>query len=436
MAAKIRVRRGTTAQWAASTRILDSGEIGYDTTAKLIKIGDGTSLWASLENAVLNSTLNSLIATESYLRAQAIGTAKSEAISTAATDATTKANAAQSAAISAAATDATTKATAALTSANLYTDEAVSGLQSASSETYVPISDVGNIDGVASLDATGKIPDTQIPDGIARDSEVTSAISTAIDNLVGGAPGALNTLNELAEAINDDSSYASTITAALGLKAPLASPTFTGTVSGIDKTMVGLGNVDNTSDANKPVSTATQTALDLKADASAITELAQDAVNTAIVAGTGITKVYDDVANTLTVSVDTTAIQSRVTGVTDTEIGYLDGTTSSIQDQINAKSDKLAIISSESTSYTIASTDLGKLIEMSSGGTLTITDSSSFPVGFTLDVLQTGTSQVTIAGDGFTPDATPGLKLRSRWSSATLIKRALNSWVVLGDLSA
>lgn len=46
--------------------------------------------------------------------------------------------------------------------------------------------------------------------------------------------------------------------------APIASPTFTGTVSGITKSMVGLGNVDNTSDANKPVSTATQTALDLK----------------------------------------------------------------------------------------------------------------------------------------------------------------------------
>jgi hypothetical protein len=36
----------------------------------------------------------------------------------------------------------------------------------------------------------------------------------------------------------------------------------------LDKTAVGLGNVDNTSDANKPVSTATQTALDLKQTAS------------------------------------------------------------------------------------------------------------------------------------------------------------------------
>lgn len=53
---------------------------------------------------------------------------------------------------------------------------------------------------------------------------------------------------------------------ALALKAPLASPTFTGTVSGVTKSMVGLGNVDNISDANKPVSSATQTALNLKAN--------------------------------------------------------------------------------------------------------------------------------------------------------------------------
>ena len=52
---------------------------------------------------------------------------------------------------------------------------------------------------------------------------------------------------------------------ALALKAPLASPTFTGTVAGITAAMVGLGSVDNTSDLGKPVSTAQQTALALKA---------------------------------------------------------------------------------------------------------------------------------------------------------------------------
>ena len=54
------------------------------------------------------------------------------------------------------------------------------------------------------------------------------------------------------------------ITSALALKANLASPTFTGTVSGITKAMVGLSNVDNTSDLNKPISNAVQAALDTK----------------------------------------------------------------------------------------------------------------------------------------------------------------------------
>lgn len=53
---------------------------------------------------------------------------------------------------------------------------------------------------------------------------------------------------------------------ALNLKAPLASPTFTGTVSGISKTMVGLSNVDNTSDVNKPISSVVQAALNTKTD--------------------------------------------------------------------------------------------------------------------------------------------------------------------------
>ena len=73
----------------------------------------------------------------------------------------------------------------------------------------------------------------------------TAYVTTAVSNLIGGAPGALDTLNELAEAIGDDDDYAATITTALGTKAPTASPTFTGTVSGITKEMVGLGSVAN-----------------------------------------------------------------------------------------------------------------------------------------------------------------------------------------------
>ena len=57
----------------------------------------------------------------------------------------------------------------------------------------------------------------------------TSFVQQEITALIGGAPTALNTLTELAAAINNDASYATTLTTALALKAPLASPTFTGT---------------------------------------------------------------------------------------------------------------------------------------------------------------------------------------------------------------
>ncbi|MDA9002737.1 tail fiber domain-containing protein [bacterium] len=58
----------------------------------------------------------------------------------------------------------------------------------------------------------------------------TAFVTNKITNLIGGAPGTLDTLNELAAAINDDSNYNSTLTTALATKAPLASPTFTGDI--------------------------------------------------------------------------------------------------------------------------------------------------------------------------------------------------------------
>lgn len=56
-----------------------------------------------------------------------------------------------------------------------------------------------------------------------------SYVDTAVGNLVDSAPGALDTLNELAAALGDDADFATTTTNALAAKAPLASPTLTGT---------------------------------------------------------------------------------------------------------------------------------------------------------------------------------------------------------------
>ena len=93
----------------------------------------------------------------------------------------------------------------------------------------------------------------------------------------------------------------------------------------------------------------------------------------------------------------------------------------------------------KSTSYTLVISDSFKMIEMSSGGTLTIPEESSvnFPIGTAIDILQTGSSQVTLAAaSGVTLNATPGLKLRTQWSSATIIKRSSNTWIATGDLVA
>ena len=70
-------------------------------------------------------------------------------------------------------------------------------------------------------------------------------VDTSISNLIGGAPGALDTLNELAAAINDDASYASTLTTALATKLPLAGGTLTGdlTVSG-NQVITASSNAD------------------------------------------------------------------------------------------------------------------------------------------------------------------------------------------------
>lgn len=86
---------------------------------------------------------------------------------------------------------------------------------------YQKESEKAQAGGYASLDGSGLIPDGQIPSGIARDSEVTAAVSVAINTLLDGAPGALDTLNELAAAISDDADFAATVTAALAGKQPL-----------------------------------------------------------------------------------------------------------------------------------------------------------------------------------------------------------------------
>jgi hypothetical protein len=104
---------------------------------------------------------------------------------------------------------------------------------------------------------------------------------------------------------------------ALNLKADLASPTFTGTVSGITKTMVGLGSVDNTADTAKPVSTAQQTALNLKANIASPTFTGTVSGITAAMVGAAAT-IHSHAATDITSGV--IAIAQIPTGTTGTTV--------------------------------------------------------------------------------------------------------------------
>ncbi len=397
MATRMQQRRGTAAQWTAADPILAAGEIGFESDTGQFKIGDGVNHWDDI----------------SYFK-------------------------------------------------NL---EDLGG----SLDDYIPVDTKAVANGVASLDAQGRVPLSQL------------------GNLVDGAPGALNTLNELAAAISNDATFASTVVGALAQKASLdqlsnhtsvstnihgiadtallatkvyadgkasdaqtAAITAAGTaadtkvsthssdttnvhgisdtsllattadVAAVTKTTLGLGNVDNTADTSKPVSTAQATAIatakseaiaDATAQVSALLTGAPEALNT-----------LDELAAAL---------------------GDDANFASSVTTSLGLKVDSLTPISRKTASYTLSSlTERDDLVEMGSASAMTLTIPTDatldFPIGTSIDILQTSTGQVTIApvSGTVTVDATPGLKLRTQWSSATLLKRAANTWVVFGDLTA
>ncbi len=117
-------------------------------------------------------------------------------------------------------------------------------------------------------DLTGTASNPEIANAAITDAKVANGISPTKVGL-----GNVNNTSDLLKPISTATQVALDAKAsntALSLKAPIDSPTFTGTISGITKTMVGLGNIDNTTDLLKPVSNATQSALDLKASITAL----------------------------------------------------------------------------------------------------------------------------------------------------------------------
>ena len=61
----------------------------------------------------------------------------------------------------------------------------------------------------------------------------TAFVTAAIDNLIDSAPGTMNTLNEIAAAINDDANFNTTVTNLIAARAAISGQTFTGDVQAL-----------------------------------------------------------------------------------------------------------------------------------------------------------------------------------------------------------
>jgi len=200
-------------------------------TARTIELtGDvtGSVSFDGTANVQISTTLDGDFATDAE-----VAIAKQEAIDAAASDATTKANNALADAngytdaeildaLATAAADATSKANAAASAANSYTDDEIS-------------QEVLDRNSAISSAISTEVTDRDNAISSAISTEVTnrnSAIATAkqeandytdekISDLVDGAPGLLDTLNELAAAIADDENFAVSVTNNLALKADI-----------------------------------------------------------------------------------------------------------------------------------------------------------------------------------------------------------------------
>ncbi len=108
-----------------------------------------------------------------------------------------------------------TASAAAFASASVYTNSSIASFQALPSQS-------GNAGKY--LSTSGSVTSWQALD---LNAAINTASAAAVNYLVDGAPGALNTLNELAEALNDDSSFATTVTNSLSGKLSILSASST-----------------------------------------------------------------------------------------------------------------------------------------------------------------------------------------------------------------
>jgi hypothetical protein len=428
MATRMQQRRGTASQWTAANPTLAAGEIGFETDTNKFKIGNGSSAWTALSYFSNTTALEALLndgAPAALNTLNELAAALNDDpgfVTTLSTNVTNHVNAGLNvhgiADTQALATQTyVTNALAGVTGD--YDELAGVGLDwNAGTEAFDIDSTVATKTYADSAVTTHQSDTTNVH-GIADFTALatTTNVSTAQTAAETTASGYVTTHNSATTNVHGiaDTSILVTTTGTQ----TLTNKTITSPV-GLAKADVGLGNVDNTADASKPVSTAQASAI-ATAKAEAIAD-ATSQVNALLTGAPAALNTLDELAAALGDDANFAA---------------------SVTTSLGLKVDSLTPISQKTASYTLSAlTERDDLIEMGSSSAMTLTIPTDatldFPIGTSIDILQTGAGQVTIApvSGTVTVNATPGLKLRTTWSSCTLFKRAANTWVVYGDLTA
>ena len=158
---------------------------------------------------------------------------------------------------------------------------ALTALTSAGDDDLLYIADTSDS---GSSYASKKITKANLLSGFATESYVT----TQVNNLIDGAPDALNTLNEIAAAINDDASISTTLTAL-----STANETHIdnlATLSGVAKDSTSLGTFTGSTIADsqtvKQALQALETAVEAAGSASTLTAVSDDVTDLRTLTGT------------------------------------------------------------------------------------------------------------------------------------------------------
>ena len=311
MATRMQQRRGTAAQWTSANPILAAGEIGFETDTGKFKMGNGSSAWSALsyfadssdfDTTAIESTIDSKVATAvnnlvagapaalNTLNELALAIdSDSSFASTITSSLASKASLTQVNSHEAQTTTvhgiANTADLATMSYAESYADGAIGTAIGTHNSDQTNVHGIADTADLATKAYADTAVSTAVSTAIASESATrASAITTAVSNhgsVTENVHGITNTADLATQTYADNSSSSAVSThnsdqtnvhgiadtanlVTLAGVQTLTNKTIT-SPSGLVKGDVGLGNVDNTSDADKPVSTAAQTALDLKA---------------------------------------------------------------------------------------------------------------------------------------------------------------------------